>query len=161
MEFINDKAPIEEMLRKREWGVMATTVDGQPYIVPLNYAYVHDRIVFHAALKGRKLDEIAANPRVCFCVGSQEGTMQDHQNGDPCHMNHGSVQVFGRAQVVPDGEWKVVLANAFNRMFNPVAKELDEKRLVGCAIVEIVIEEMVARREINKKRTWWRYVAGK
>ena len=159
MNFINDKEPIEEMLRRKDWGLLAAAADGQPYVVPLNYAYVHDRIVFHCALEGRKLDAIAANPRVCFCVAHQDGTVQDHPGSNSCHVDNWSVTVFGRALRVTDQARQIQLANAFNRVFNPAAKDLDSKRLASCAIVEIVIDELTARREAGRKTTFWRHVA--
>jgi hypothetical protein len=158
MDFIEDKAAIEEMLRKGDWGMMATAAGGQAYAVPLNYAYVQGRIVFHGALEGRKLNEIAANPRVCFCVCRQTESIQDH-GGNPCHVDSWSVLVFGRARVVTDEARKLELADAFNRAHFPEAKAMEAKRLKGCAIVEIEIEEMTARREVDEKRTYWRYRA--
>jgi len=57
------------LLAGGEYGVLSTVdVDGQPYGVPLSYVYRNDRIYFHCALEGHKLDNIAANPRVSFCV---------------------------------------------------------------------------------------------
>jgi nitroimidazol reductase NimA-like FMN-containing flavoprotein (pyridoxamine 5'-phosphate oxidase superfamily) len=58
-----------EILEAGEYGVLSTCgADGQPYGVPLNYAYESGRIYFHCAKEGRKLDNIAANTRVCFTV---------------------------------------------------------------------------------------------
>lgn len=52
-----------------EYGILSTVGDdGLPYALPLNYV-VHDRaIYFHCATAGRKLENIAANPAVSFCV---------------------------------------------------------------------------------------------
>jgi len=41
-----------------------------PYIVPLNFGYTFtdqlDTLVFHSAHKGRKMDLLKTNPKVCF-----------------------------------------------------------------------------------------------
>jgi uncharacterized protein len=158
MDFIEDKAPIEEMLRRHEWGTLAVAGEGQPYMVPVNYAYVEGRIVFHCAFKGRKMEAIAANPRVCFCVAHQEGTVQDHPGGKPCHVDSRSVLVFGRARIVTEDDRRKRLANAFNREFRPDAADLSDERLKGCAIVEIVIDEMTARFEKDRKPVFWRHI---
>jgi hypothetical protein len=159
MDFIDDKAPIEVMLRSHGWGNLAMAVDGRPYVVPVNYAYVHDRIVFHCGLEGRKLGAIAAKPQVCFCVAHQVGTVREHPGGNPCHADSQSVLVFGRAVMVADADRRLLLANAFNRVFRPDAKDLAPERMKGCSIVEIVIEEMTARLEEKGKATCWRHVA--
>ena len=158
MNFIEDKAPIEAMLRSHGWGSVAMSVDGRPYTVPVNYAYVHDRIVFHCGLEGRKIDTLAANPHVCFCAAHQEGAVQEHPGGKPCHAASESVLVFGRAIMVADAERRLLLANAFNRVFRPDAKDLTPERMIRCAIVEIVIDEMTARREKEGATTCWRHV---
>ncbi len=58
-----------EIIKNGDYGVLSTVgTDGQPYAVPLNYAY-HDGIIyFHCATDGHKLDNITANPKVSFCV---------------------------------------------------------------------------------------------
>ena len=58
-----------EILEKGEYGVLSTvSLDGQPYGVPLSFAYVDNVIYFHGAVEGHKLDNLLANPRVSFCV---------------------------------------------------------------------------------------------
>lgn len=52
-----------------EYGILSTADrDGQPYGVPMSYAYQNGCIFFHCALAGHKLDNLAANPNVSFCV---------------------------------------------------------------------------------------------
>lgn len=62
-------AEAEQLLLQGEYGVLSTgDPQGQPYAIPLSYAYRDGAIYFHCALSGHKLDNLAANPRVCFCV---------------------------------------------------------------------------------------------
>jgi nitroimidazol reductase NimA-like FMN-containing flavoprotein (pyridoxamine 5'-phosphate oxidase superfamily) len=57
------------ILERGEYGFLSTTsVDNEPYGVPLNYCLIGRDIYFHCALEGRKIDNIMANPRVSFCV---------------------------------------------------------------------------------------------
>jgi nitroimidazol reductase NimA-like FMN-containing flavoprotein (pyridoxamine 5'-phosphate oxidase superfamily) len=52
-----------------EYGVLSTVDnDGQPYGVPLNYAYKDNCIYFHCSLTGHKIDNIDNNPKVSFCA---------------------------------------------------------------------------------------------
>ena len=72
-QMITDRSEMEDLLIDAQTGSLATTsYDGSPYITPLNFLYRDGCIYFHCALSGRKLDNIAANPRVCFCVYEQE-----------------------------------------------------------------------------------------
>ena len=63
----NDEAI--KLLVECEYGTLSTAdKDGQPYGVPLNYVYKNNCIYFHCALIGHKIDNIANNPKVSFCV---------------------------------------------------------------------------------------------
>lgn len=58
-----------EILDIAEYGVLSTvSKDGQPYGVPLSYVYKAEAIYFHCAVTGQKLDCIANNAKVAFCV---------------------------------------------------------------------------------------------
>lgn len=64
-----DMAEAQELLRRGEYGYLATVdAEGQPYGIPLSYAYQNDSIYFHCAVSGHKLDNLAQNPKVSFCV---------------------------------------------------------------------------------------------
>jgi nitroimidazol reductase NimA-like FMN-containing flavoprotein (pyridoxamine 5'-phosphate oxidase superfamily) len=58
-----------ELLSNCEYGVLSTVgKDGQPYGVPLSYAYKNNCIYFHCALDGHKIENIKENSKVSFCV---------------------------------------------------------------------------------------------
>ncbi len=58
-----------DLLGRAQYGVLSTVdADGQPYGVPLSFCVIDDALYFHSALEGHKLDNIAANRRVSFCV---------------------------------------------------------------------------------------------
>lgn len=59
----------EALLAAGSYGVLSTVgADGQPYGVPLSYAYKNNCIYFHCAAVGHKLENLQHNPRVAFCV---------------------------------------------------------------------------------------------
>ena len=58
-----------ELLERVEYGVLSTRgADGAPYGIPLNYCVINVAIYFHCAVEGHKLENIAADGRVSFCV---------------------------------------------------------------------------------------------
>lgn len=57
------------LLTSGEYGVLSTTGEnGQPYGIPLNYAYKDNAIYFHCALSGHKIENLRENEKVSFCV---------------------------------------------------------------------------------------------
>jgi len=156
-EFVISRAEMEALLGQEELGYLGITMDDQPYVVPLNYAYVDGRILFHCALTGKKLDYIRSNPRVCFAVARQAGTIDDHGRRDPCHVDSDSVICYGTARVIEDLDERKALLDAFNRRFRPDAEGIAAERVENCGAVEIQISEMTGRRERARERTCWRY----
>ena len=66
------------ILNVAEFGVLSTVgEDGQPYGVPLSFAYKDDAIYFHCAIAGQKLDNIAHNSKASFCVVGNTNVLPD------------------------------------------------------------------------------------
>lgn len=133
------------------------SLDGAPYVVPLNYAYAAGKVLFHCALTGRKLDYLKTNPQVCFAVGHQVGDVGRHSEGDPCHQDNDSVICYGIARVIGDLEERGRALNDFNQRLRPGSEEISLEEASKCLAVEITITEMTARQERDKKRTYWRH----
>ena len=156
--FLESREEIERILREEGLGYLGLSVDGQPYVVPLNYAYWAGRIVFHCALTGRKLDAIRGNSRVCFTVGRQLGDVHDHAESQPCHPDSDSVVCYGQARLLDDLAEREAALNALNRRFEPEAPDLPRARVEKCMAVEIEVFEMTGRCERDRKRTYWRWI---
>lgn len=88
-----------ELLLSGEFGVLSTVgKDNQPYGVPLSYIYYEDKIYFHCALTGHKLDNIALNGNVSFTV--VDGVEAVYANNFTTLYK--SVIVFGKCTEVTD-----------------------------------------------------------
>ena len=79
-------------------GVLALTGDeGWPYAVPLSYVYDGEKLYFHCAVSGHKLDAVKKEPRACFCVVAQDEVVPENYT-----THYKSVVVFGRVRVLDD-----------------------------------------------------------
>lgn len=88
------------LLDSAEYGVLSTVgTDGQPYGVPLSYVYRDGRLYFHCAGSGRKLENIAHEPRVSFCVVGDTRVLPDLFATE-----YESAMVFGEASAVSGAE---------------------------------------------------------
>ena len=156
-KFIESREEMEKLLHEETIGYLGLSVDGNPYVVPLNYAYIEGRIVFHCAMTGKKLDYLKANPQVCFSVGRQSGEVRRHAEGTPCHVDSDSVICYGKARIIEDPEERKEALDSFNRSFQADAEAISLETAVKCCAVEIEITEMTGRQERERKRTYWRY----
>jgi nitroimidazol reductase NimA-like FMN-containing flavoprotein (pyridoxamine 5'-phosphate oxidase superfamily) len=90
------------LLAKGEYGVLSTVAaDGAPYGLPLNYCLIDKKIYFHAAVAGKKLEHIAANPRVSFCVvgGTEILPNQFSTRYASCIATGTAAEVFGEEKL--------------------------------------------------------------
>ncbi len=154
---IESQDEMEKMLKEEEIGYLGVSLDGKPYVVPLNYSYANGKIFFHCSFKGKKLDYMRKNPLVCFTVAWQPGRVREHAGGNPCHVDSDSVICYGKARVMEDVDEREVALNLFNRRFKPEAADVPLERVRDCCVVEIAVYEMTGRRERERKRTCWRY----
>jgi nitroimidazol reductase NimA-like FMN-containing flavoprotein (pyridoxamine 5'-phosphate oxidase superfamily) len=156
--FIDSREEMEKFLREEEIGYLGLSLDGETYVVPMNYSYSDGKIYFHCGLKGKKLTFLRKNPRVCFTVARQLAEVREHAGGNPCHVDSDSVICYGKARMIEDLGERSQALNSFNRRYRPAADEVSEERVRNCGVVEIQISEMTGRRERERKRTCWRYV---
>ena len=138
-------AEAREFLAAGTEGRMATSnAGGQPYITPVNYVCHEGKIYFHCANTGRKLDNIAGNPPVCFEVTRDVRTTVSNGRPCDCSTRYSCVLVFGRARLVAAESGKAELLNrlvahlADGKPFQPVTEE----QAATCAVVEIEVEEI-------------------
>jgi len=62
-----NKREIIEFLESKFIGRIGCHLDGETYIVPVNYVYHHNAVYAHSG-EGKKIEMLRANPRVCFQV---------------------------------------------------------------------------------------------
>ncbi len=89
-----------ELVQKAAYGILATSNEDLPYAPPVSFIYHNGAIYFHCAQVGRKLDNIKANPAVCFTV---VGDAQAVYTSDFTTYFE-SVMLFGNAVYVLDEE---------------------------------------------------------
>jgi nitroimidazol reductase NimA-like FMN-containing flavoprotein (pyridoxamine 5'-phosphate oxidase superfamily) len=150
-EWTTDREEMESLLREALVGCLATVgLDGSPYITPLNFCYHQGKIYFHSALKGRKMDNIRANPRVCFEVHELIKVVQSRRACD-FGARYRSVLVFGRARFLPDGDEKVTVLTALAEKYagGQAVEPPTLARAKGTEVIEITIEEMTGKRNVD------------
>lgn len=66
-----NRKEIEELLKNQFIGRLGCHLNGETYIVPINYVYQNNTIYAHSG-EGKKLSILRENPRVCFQVDDIE-----------------------------------------------------------------------------------------
>ena len=128
-----------------EYGVLSTVdSDGQPYGVPLNYAYKDNCIYFHCALKGHKIDNIDENPKVSFCaVGNTKVLPSEFST------NYVSAVAFGVASEVQGAERYnalVLILEKFSPDFMEEGNKYIEKLDKVTTVIKIEIQHISGKK---------------
>ena len=149
---ITDRGEMEDLLNDAQVGCLATVgADGAPYITPLNFLYRDGCIYFHCALSGRKLDNIAAESRVCFSASEQERIVIGGKPCD-CGTRYWSVLCFGQARLVPNGHTKAELLAELTAKYAGQHLGLpDDQAARNTGLVEISVEKMTGKRNLDEQ----------
>ena len=135
-------------------GVLAVHGEGgYPYAVPLSYAYADDKLWFHCARAGHKLDAIIRDPKVSFCVTDRDQVVPLEYT-----TYFRSVILFGRARVLEDpAEIRAALERLALRYAPEDSQEhrqyVLEKELPAVAIIEVAVEHLTGKEAIELVRS--------
>lgn len=96
---------IDALLHRAPFARLSTAGEEFPYVVPLCFLYYEGKIYFHSRLRGKKIDTMLANPRVCLQVDEINGLLGSEK---PCKFSvaYESVIAWGEAALVEDDRRK-------------------------------------------------------
>ncbi len=135
-----------EILKEQKRGVLSVMGDdGYPYGIPLDHWYsgADGHLYFHGAKTGHKIDAIAKNDKVSYCV-YDEGYRKEGEWA----LNIKSVVIFGRMYVVTDEDKKreicIELCKKFTDDEEYIQRELvNSFSRVNC--LELIPEHMTGK----------------
>ena len=116
---------IIEILDTEKRGVLSVLGDdGYPYGMPMNYWYNKENgyLYFHSGKKGHKVDALAANNKVSFCVYDS-----GYKNEGEWALNISSVIVFGRVHIVEDYEDAMRICKEMSLKYTPDLAYIEEE----------------------------------
>lgn len=139
------------LLKDGEFGVLATVdAAGQPYGVPLSYANTNEKIYFHSAMSGHKLDNIGCSGKVTFTVVGQTEILPAKFSTD-----FESVVVFGDAALITDEAEKrlglKLLAEKYSPGYSEEADNYINKDIKHTTVVGITIRHITGKKRNPRK----------
>jgi len=136
-----------ELLERGEYGILCTSDPaGQPLGTPLSYVYTGKNIYFHSAKTGAKLDNIKANPKVCFTVVGATKVLPGEFS-----TNYESVMAFGTATQVEGEEKALALVEILKKYSPDFIMEGDAYILANienCIAVRIAVDELSGKHRV-------------
>ena len=134
---------IAAILHRGTSGVLALAGDeGYPYALPISYVYDGEKIYFHCAKAGHKLDAVRRNAKVSFCVIDQDEIVPEEYT-----TYFRSVIVFGQIRVLTEDTEKRAAIEKLAVKYTPSVPDADRKNAIDrdwdpLCMLEMRIEHM-------------------
>ena len=127
--------------------------DNYPYTVPLSYVYSDNKIFFHAAKSGYKIDAIKNNNKASFCIIEKDDVkMKEYTT------YYRSVIVFGRVSII-ENEYKKreAIEKLALKYYPNDTKEnrnnIIDKEYDAMCMIELDIEHITGKEAIELVKT--------
>ena len=137
-----------KILEKCTNGVLSCLGDDEyPYGVPLNYVYENEKIYFHSAKAGHKIDAILKNPKVSFSIVEKDTIISEKYTS-----YFRSVIVFGKTRIVNDDERTKAFKALVEKYSGDQPEVKKEKEIMECAhayVIAIDIEKITGKEAIE------------
>ena len=142
---ITDPSIVDAIIRKADVCRLAMVDGSKPYLVPLSFGYEGNRLYFHSALKGLKIDILRSNPNVCFEF-DVPGELITGESPCKWSMQYQSVIGFGKAEFLekPDEKrdaFRVIMAHYSDQQF-----EFSDEKLQAVAMFKVSISELKGKQ---------------
>ena len=121
-----------------------------PYIVPLSFGYCDNRLYFHGATKGKKIDLITANPNVCFEFDHLIETVES-EKACSWSMKFQSIIGFGKASLIENSAEKKKALTVIMAQYSDQKFDFPEKMLRATAVIQVVIENITGKQSLPEQ----------
>jgi uncharacterized protein len=142
---IKDGQVIKEILEKSELCRIAVMDQEYPYIVPLYYGFKDQRLYFHSAPQGKKIELLKKNNRVCFEIEYAHEIIKGTQ---PCAWTsrYRSVIGYGTIEIIDDKEsikegMEIIMAH-----YGSTQNLFDEKVMQRMVVLKLSIKELEGKQ---------------
>ncbi|WP_324824569.1 pyridoxamine 5'-phosphate oxidase family protein [Sinanaerobacter sp. ZZT-01] len=134
-----------QMLERTLYGTLALLGDGgYPYSLPISFAYKDNKIYFHGAMQGHKIDAIKKEPKVSLSVVEKNEVLPEKFD-----TLYRSAIVFGKARVLSEPQEKreglLALIEKYSSEYMQSGQAYIEKALAAVSVMEIEIEHMTGK----------------
>lgn len=154
MRRIKQELPLDEakkLLLKNKRGVISFNGDNDyPYSIPINYLYdpQENKLYFHGAKSGYKIDCIKKNNKSCFVTYGDEKLSEDGWSS-----NLSSVVAFGKIEIIEDRDLaSKKLMELATKYYPSIAEaaEVIERSFKNVLIFALDIDYMTCKR-VNER----------
>lgn len=149
--WITDQKEIESILNECQVASLATAdKEATPYVVTVGYVYFDGKIYIHGALKGKKIENILQNPKVCLEMHQLIRIVQAPKSAD-FSIRYRSVIINGIAQLVKDTKRKKEILIRLTEKYAEGApfEPPSDREVESTAVIEVTIESITGKKNVD------------
>ena len=142
---ITDIDEIEGIIKKALICRLGLVDNDEPYIIPVCFGYERGALYFHGSLKGRKVELIKKNNKVCF---EMDIDAELEKSEDPCKwaMKGKSVVGVGRASILEDDGEKSHALRLIMEHYSEGDFSLPKPALDSVSVVRVDISNITGKK---------------
>ena len=144
---ITDNTELIAIIAKAKVCRLAMVDGDSPYIVPLSFGYADNRLYFHGATKGKKIDLIKTNPNVCFEFDHLIETVES-EKACSWSMKFQSIVGFGKASLLETSESKEDALAIIMAQYSEEQFTFPDKVIQATAVIMVSIESITGKQSL-------------
>ena len=149
---IRSRTEIDAIIRKADVCRLAFARDNEPYLVPVSFDFDGERIFFHTAPRGRKIDFIESNSRVCFEFEANVTLVKNSEDACAWTFSFQSVIGYGTVCELDSTEEKNHALNQIMRHYSGREWDIPEHRTATTRVWRIDIDEVTGKQSVEKAK---------
>ncbi len=154
--FIENRKEINEIIGECKTCYLAMSENGQPYVLPLNFALENDCVILHSAPKGRMWETLKANPKVSINWTLGENlAWQDEKVGCSYRVKSKSVMVEGEVEFIDDFDEKYRCMKLLMAQYSNHEFEFSTPSIKNVGVIKVHIKTISAKQFGAKAFTPW------
>ena len=154
--FIENREEINDIIKKCNTCFLAMSDNGQPYVLPMNFALQEDYVILHSAPEGRMWKILKINPKVClnWTLG-EDLAWQDVQVGCSYRVKSKSVLVEGEIEFIDDFDEKYRCLGFLMEQYSDLDFKFGTPAVKNVGIMKVHIKNITAKEFGAKAVTPW------
>lgn len=147
---ISNRRDIDEIIHAAQVCRIAFADADEPYVVPISFGYDGKALFIHTANRGRKIDFIEANNRVCFEFEANVSLQVDDNDACKWTFEFESVIGYGRVIELETSEDKAQGLNQIMLHYSGRKWDIDDAAAATTRVWRIDIESVTGKRSLEK-----------
>ncbi len=146
---IKEIEQISKVIKKCQVCRLGLAQDNVPYIIPLSFGYDGSTIYFHTAKKGRKIEILSVNNKVCFEFEAGVEIVEDIANPCSWSFSFQSVVGFGTAEELSSHDEKIKGLSQIMAQYSDKNWTFKNISLKNLRVWAIHIETMTGKQSLD------------